>query len=152
VARVKKINRGILNIVCTSFLFVALIIVIPISAQSACNEDKSSLTDTIWHWQGTVYNNDTESVSTDPDRFTLTLQPDGKVSIRADCNRGGGTYALDQKKISIIITHTTRAACPPGSLEQTYIRDLNDLAGWFFKEGDLYLDIKFGTGTMRFRK
>jgi heat shock protein HslJ len=133
-------------------LFATLIIVMPISSQGACDEDKSSLTDAIWRWQGTVYNNDTESVSADPDRFTLTLQSDGKVSIRADCNRGGGTYILDEKKLSITITHTTRAACPPGSLEKPYIRDLNGVAGWFFKEGDLYLDIKFDTGTMKFSK
>lgn len=133
-------------------LFATLIIVMPISSQGACDEDKSSLTDAIWRWQGTVYNNDTESVSADPDRFTLTLQSDGKVSIRADCNRGGGTYILDEKKISITITHTTRAACSPGSLEKPYIRDLNGVAGWFFKEGDLYLDIKFDTGTMKFSK
>ena len=133
-------------------LFVALIIVMPISSQGACNEEKTLLTDTIWRWQKSVYNNDTESLPTDPDRYTLTMQLDGTINIRADCNRGGGTYILDEKKITIAITHTTRAACPPGSMEQPYIRDLNGVAGWFFKEGDLYLDIKFGTGTMKFSK
>jgi len=125
---------------------------IPISSQGACNEEKSLLTDTIWRWQKSVYSNDTESLPTDPDRYTLTMQLDGRINIRADCNRGGGTYILDEKKISITITHTTRAACSPGSLEQPYIRDLNGVAGWFFKEGDLYLDIKFGAGTMKFSK
>jgi len=133
-------------------LLVALIIVMPISSQGACDEDKSSLTDAIWRWQKSVYNNDTESLPTDPDRYTLAMQLDGRVNIRADCNRGGGTYILDEKKLSITITHTTRAACSPGSLEQPYIRDLNGVAGWFLKEGDLYLDIKFGTGTMKFSK
>jgi len=133
-------------------LFATLIIVMPISSQGACNEEKSLLTDTIWRWQKSVYNNDTESLPTDPDRYTLTMQLDGRVNIRADCNRGGGTYILDEKKISITITHTTRAACSPGSLEKPYIRDLNGVAGWFFKEGDLYLDIKFDTGTMKFSK
>jgi heat shock protein HslJ len=93
----------------------------PIASQGACKEEKPSLTDTIWHWQRSLYSNDTENVPADPDRYTLTLKPDGRVNIRADCNRGGGTYTLNEKKISVTITHTTRAACSPGSLEQPYI-------------------------------
>jgi heat shock protein HslJ len=149
---VTKINSSVFIIFCIFSLSISLIIVMPVASRCACSAEKPSLTDTIWRWQGSLYNNGTESVPTDADRFTLTLQSDGRVNIRADCNRGGGTYMLDEKKLSITITHTTRAACPPGSLEQPYIRDLNDVAGWFIKEGDLYLDIKFDTGAMRFRK
>jgi heat shock protein HslJ len=105
-----------------------------------------------WRWQGSQYSNDTQNIPPGMDRYTLTLQPDGRVNIRADCNRGGGNFALDGNKIAITITHTTRAACPPDSLEQPYIRDLNGVAVWFFKEGDLYLDIKYDTGTMKFSK
>jgi heat shock protein HslJ len=105
-----------------------------------------------WRWQRSMYSNDTQNVPTEPERYTLTLQPEGKVNIRADCNRGGGSYVLDRNKISITITHTTRAACPPGSLEQPYIRDLNGVATWFFKDGSLYLDIRYDTGTMKFSK
>jgi heat shock protein HslJ len=105
-----------------------------------------------WRWQGSQYSNDTQNIPPGMDRYTLILQSDGRVHIRADCNRGGGTFALDGNKIAITITHTTRAACPLDSLEQPYIRDLNGVAVWFFKEGDLYLDIKYDTGTMKFSK
>jgi heat shock protein HslJ len=105
-----------------------------------------------WFWLQSQYNNDTQNVPVEPDRYTLTLQPDGRVNIRADCNRGGGIYTLDENKMSITITHTTRAACPPESLEQPFIRDLNGVAGWLFMDGDLYMDIKYDTGTMRFSK
>jgi len=105
-----------------------------------------------WFWLQSQYNNDTQNSPPKMDRYTLTLQPDGKVNIRADCNRGGGTYALDGNKIAITITHTTRAACIPDSLEQSFIRDLNGVAGWFLKDGDLYMDIKHDTGTMKFSK
>jgi heat shock protein HslJ len=60
--------------------------------------------------------------------------------------------ALNGIQISIEITHTTRAACPPGSLEQRYIRDLN-AAAVYFMEGDvLYIDLKYDTGTMKFTR
>jgi len=105
---------------------------------------------TVWKWQQSLYNNDTRAVPTSPENYTLKLLPDGKVSIRADCNVGGGVYRLDGSKISIEITHTTMAACPEESLEQKYIRDLNAAAIYFFETDVLYIDLKYDTGTMRF--
>ncbi len=108
------------------------------------------LIDTLWRWQQTLYNNDTKSIPLAPENYTLKLLPDGKVSIRADCNLGGGVYTLRGNEISIKITHTTRAACPPGSLEQDYIRDLNAAAIYFFKADALYVNLKDSAGTMKF--
>jgi heat shock protein HslJ len=107
---------------------------------------------TVWRWQQTLYNNDTKAVPPNSGNYTLNLLPDGKVSIRADCNLGGGVYRLDESKISIEITHTTRAACPPESLEQNYIRDLNATACYDMERDFLYLHLKNDTGTMKFTK
>lgn len=108
------------------------------------------LTGTEWRWLQTLYSNDRNKVPPNPGDYTLRFLPDGKVSIRADCNRGGGVYALRKNKISIEITHTTRAACPPESLEQDYIRDLNAASIYFIREGLLHIDLKVDTGTMHF--
>jgi heat shock protein HslJ len=121
------------------------------------NEEVRGKTDqiligTVWKWQQSLYNNDTRAVPPDPENYTLKLLPDGKVSIRADCNVGGGTYRLDGSRISIEIIHTTMAACPPKSLEQKYIRDLNAAAIYFLEADILYIDLKYDTGTMRFTK
>ena len=107
---------------------------------------------TTWKWQQTLYNNDTKAVPLNPEHYTLKLLPDGKVGIRADCNVGGGVYQLDGSSISIEITHTTRAACPPESLKQRYIRDLNAAAIYFMRDDDLYIDLKYDTGTVRFMR
>ena len=103
-----------------------------------------------WRWQQSIYSDDTKAVPPNPGNYTLKLLPDGKVSIRADCNLGGGTYRLEGSRISIEITHTTMAACPPESLEQNYIRDLNAAAIYFFKADVLCIDLKYDTGTMKF--
>lgn len=107
---------------------------------------------TTWKWQQTLYSNDTKAVPLNPEHYTMKLLPDGRVSIRADCNFGGGVYQLNGRSISIGITHTTRAACPPGSLEQRYIRDLNAAAIYFMRDEALYIDLKYDTGTMRFMR
>jgi heat shock protein HslJ len=107
---------------------------------------------TVWKWQHSLYNNETRAVPQSPENYTLKLLSDGKVSIRADCNVGGGIYRLDDSKISIEITHTTMVACPPESLEQKYIRDLNAAGVYFFEVDVLYIDLKYDTGTMKFMK
>jgi heat shock protein HslJ len=110
------------------------------------------LTDTVWKWEQTLYSNDTRGLPPNPENYTLRLLPDGKVSIRADCNRGGGVYTLRGSEISIEVTHTTRAACPPESLERCYIRDLNAAARYRIEGDFLYIHLKNDTGTMKFMR
>ena len=105
---------------------------------------------TAWKWQQTLYASDQKRLPPNPENYTLKLLADGKVNIRVDCNFGGGVYRLKSSEISIQITHTTRAACPPESLEQSYIQDLNT-AGRYRMEGDfLYLSLKNDMGMMKF--
>lgn len=110
------------------------------------------LTGTVWKWQETASPDHTTTAPPNPENYTLNLLPDGKVSIRADCNLGGGVYSWNGSEISIEITYTTRAACPPESLEGRYIRDLN-AAAHYRMEGDfLYIDLKNDAGTMKFKR
>jgi heat shock protein HslJ len=105
---------------------------------------------TVWKWEQTLYNNDTKTSPANPNQYTLTLHSDGKVDILADCNRGGGTYVKEDSSISINITHTTMAMCPPESLEGEFLRNLDAAAIYFVNDGNLYFDLKFDTGTMKF--
>ena len=103
-----------------------------------------------WRWLVTRYGNDTESRPADPGRYTLRLQPDEALRARVDCNQAGGRYRISGGAIVIEVTHSTMAACEPGSLERVFLRDLGAAAGYFMKEGRLYLDLKYDTGTMEF--
>ena len=103
---------------------------------------------TTWEWQQTRYNNDQNAVPTDPTKYTVTSNTDGTINIRADCNRGGGTYSIQNQQITIEVTHTTRAMCPPDSLDQEFIKNLNATKIYFFKDANLYFDLKYDTGTM----
>jgi len=105
---------------------------------------------TVWKWQQTLYTNDQKSSPPNSENYTLKLLPDGKVNIRADCNLGGGAYRLRGNEISIQITHTTRAACPPESLEQSYIQDLNTAGRYRVEDEFMYIGLKNETGAMKF--
>jgi heat shock protein HslJ len=119
---------------------------------SAAVDAGENLIGVTWIWQQTRYNNDTNATPQDPSRYTIAFKPDGALNIRADCNRAGGKYTMQKSTLTIEVTHSTRAACPPDSLEQTFLRDLNSAAIYFIREGYLYIDLKYDSGTMQFSR
>ena len=107
---------------------------------------------TVWQWVQTLYNNDTRAAPVKPENYTVRFLENGSIEVKADCNRKGGTYSRDGKKLSIQIAHSTMAACEQGSLEDQFVRDLIGGAIYFLKDGNLYLDLKYDTGTMKFSR
>jgi len=108
----------------------------------------------VWQWTQTLYNDDRKVVPAKPENYTLQFQEDGTLSVKADCNQKGGAYSVSpgERTISIEISHSTMAFCPEGSLEDEFVRGLSAAAIYFIKEGELYIDLKYDSGTMRFSK
>jgi heat shock protein HslJ len=104
-----------------------------------------------WQWQGTQ--TPVEEITVDaPERYTLELGPDGQVYVQADCNRLRGTYTLDDTHITIELTAGTRAACPADSLADEFVKELNAAAIHFTQGGELFIDLIYDSGTMRFAR
>ncbi len=112
--------------------------------------DDHALLDVFWAWDGSRYNNDTESRAVDGRQYTLIFQGDGSVKIMADCNRVFGQYSAEGRSLAITLGPSTRMACAPGTQDHLFLRDLGGAVGWFLKKGELYLDMKADAGTMRF--
>ena len=108
------------------------------------------LTGAVWSWRQTQMNNDEQLVPAKPGDYTLRLEADGTVVVRADCNQSRGTYTVSDNRITIELGPTTLAACPEGSLGDRFIRDLGEANGYFFDSEDLLIGLKFDSGTMRF--
>lgn len=105
----------------------------------------------LWHWEATV--TPVETVGTaNPERYTLELQPGGIALVRADCNRGRGSYEIGEGRIRFGAIATTRMACPPGSLDGRYLQDLARVTGFFGEGGKLFLELPADSGTMRFAR
>jgi heat shock protein HslJ len=115
-------------------------------------EIQQGITGTVWHWEQTQYSDDRTEVPADPGSYFVQFREDGTLNVKADCNQKGGTYSLEEGRLSIEITHSTMAACPDGSLEDAFVRGLSAAAIFFIRDGDLYLDLKYDSGTMRFSK
>ncbi len=107
----------------------------------------------VWHWVRTRYANDTMlKPASSTAGYALQLKPDGSIQVRGECNAAGGTFILRDSKLTITITHTTLAACPEGSLENVFIRDLNKTGGFVLENGMLFLDLRLDSGTMEFHE
>ena len=111
---------------------------------------ESSLTQVVWQLQEIRYNNDKLIEVDNPSNYTIEFLPDGQLSIKADCNRARGNYTQEGSSISIEIGATTRAMCPPESISDQYLKELQSATIFFFQDDNLYIDLKFDTGTMKF--
>lgn len=103
----------------------------------------------IWQWERTVTPVETVE-SPAPDRYTLELAPNGRLLVRADCNRGTGSYRIGAGTIAFGPIATTRMACPPGSLDARFLGDLQRAAAFFVEGGNLFVELPVDAGTMRF--
>lgn len=113
-------------------------------------EDIAALTGAVWQWVQTQYGDDRKAVPDNPENYTVQFRENGTVTVKADCNQKGGTFSAAEQSLSIEITHSTMAACPEGSLEEEFVRTLSAAAIYFIRDGGLFIDLKFDSGTMRF--
>ena len=101
----------------------------------------------VWAWQHTVRNDGTRTAPTESGHYTLHLGPEGQLSIRADCNRAGGRYEVEGSRLTLSVTHSTMAACPPESLDRQFLADVAAVSAWRLEGGSLRMDLT-GGGVM----
>ena len=85
----------------------------PPAIAPAADSGDALLTAGTWVWQGTQMSNDVKVVPDVPERYTLEFQPGGRVNVRADCNRGSGSYLLNGSTLTfgpIALTRVWKAA------------------------------------------
>lgn len=120
----------------------------PLSTERA--KDPGLVRNGTWQWVGTITPVEKVTVA-DPWRYTIRLTDDGKIQARFDCNRGGGSYEISEGKLLFGPLLSTRMACPADSLDGPFMKDLQRAASFFVQDGELYLELPFDSGTMRFR-
>ena len=100
----------------------------------------SELAGTSWRLVKIQSMDDTEYVPEDSSKYTLALQADGSAAIRADCNRGKGTYNSESpSQLQFGPIASTKALCPPDSLHDVYLRQFEWVRSYVLKDGHLYL-------------
>jgi len=111
-----------------------------------------SITDVTWQWVS--FTTPVEQITVDaPDRYTIQFGQEGRVAVRADCNRGTGRYTVTADRwITISPLALTRALRPEGSLSDRFGREIVRAAIYSMRDGDLYIDLPMDSGMLRFRR
>lgn len=134
------------------FLVTALL------AQVACadkptkpTQSVNPLSDTHWQLDKIEYMDDTIITPDDRSKYNLEFDATGRVSIKADCNRLNGSYTYNSPSgLEFGALMSTRAACPPGSLYDTLVKDLPFVRSFVIKDGNLYLALMADGGIYHF--
>jgi len=105
-----------------------------------------------WQWQRTRLSDHATVAPVDPSRYTFEVDARGRLALRVDCNRGFGQIFVSGNQVVVGPLATTLVACPPGSLGDTFLQQLNDVTSFDVLDGDLVLQLRFGDGTMHFSR
>ncbi|WP_204137345.1 META domain-containing protein [Halomicronema sp. CCY15110] len=121
------------------------------ACESRIAADPSGLTGTTWELQQIQLNDGQVFTADPPQNYTLEFTASGEVFVQADCNRSIGSYTLGQdNRLGITLGPTTLAACPPDSISNDYLRFIDAANSFFFMDGELFIELKFDSGSMRF--
>jgi putative lipoprotein len=106
--------------------------------------------DVVWYWQGSWIGDGSQLVPDDPGRYSVLFSRDGRVAVRADCNRAAGTYERRGQALTVSVRAQTSAACRAGSYERRFLTQLNAVESVSWPGELLVLSLKNDTGAMRF--
>ena len=103
----------------------------------------------LWQWVGTSTPDDDISVS-EPERYLLLLNAEGRAEIEFDCNSGGGDYSIDEGSLTFGPLISTRMACPDDTQDFVYMSQLQRATVFYVEGGELHVERAMNGGTMRF--
>jgi para-nitrobenzyl esterase len=100
----------------------------------------SPLAGTSWRLVKIMSMDDTVLTPDDRALYTLEFKEDGSMSVRADCNRGTGSWTSESEgQLQFGLIAATRAMCPPGSLHDPYMMQFEWVRSYTVREGHLFL-------------
>ena len=108
------------------------------------------LTRGVWLWIRTEYSDHSTHRSPDPNAYTLAFMDDGRLTIEADCNTVMTTYILSGSALTIQPGASTLVACPPGSQDTVFLRDVMQVVTFTFDGPQPVLNIAPDSGNMIF--
>ena len=102
--------------------------------------DADELAGTSWRLVRIMSMDDRVHVPDERAKYALELRADGRTTMRADCNRGNGSWVSESAgQLRFGPVASTRALCPPGSLSETYLAQFEWVRSYVMKGGHLFL-------------
>ena len=109
-----------------------------------------ALTANPWSWRQTQMNDGELIRPANPSQYQARFHPDGSLAIQADCNHARAQYRLEDNRLQLDLGPTTLMACGEDSLGSRFLTLLGSANLIFFQDDNLFIDLKFDSGTMQF--
>jgi para-nitrobenzyl esterase len=98
------------------------------------------LAGTAWQLVEIVSMDDHVYAPEDRSLYTLVLNADGSMRVRADCNLGTGTWTAESAgQLQFGQIAATQALCAPDSLHDRYMAQFQWVRSYVMKDGRLFL-------------
>jgi heat shock protein HslJ len=106
------------------------------------------LTGDPWQWTASTTTDPvSQSVTPDPQNYTVEFMSDGTFSAKVDCNQIAGTYTTSGSDLSIVPGPSTLVACPEASQADLFLATLAGATSYQIDGGQLILSTTVGTAT-----
>jgi len=108
--------------------------------QRAGDDAVSELAGTSWRLAKIMEMDDSVDEPEDRSLYTLEFSADGRAAMRADCNRGTGSWTSESPgQLQFGPIAATRAMCPPGSLSDKFLSQFEWVRSYVLSEGNLFI-------------
>ncbi len=143
-------------------LSTAVVTACSTTAMPASTTSPSPLVGSLWHLVAIESMSDEQSTARPPDpaKYTLAFGPDGRASLRLDCNRGSATWQASAASsdtpgrrsgsLEFGALASTRATCAPASLEPRIAKVLPFVRSYLLMDGRLHLSLFADGGILVF--
>ena len=122
-----------------------------VHAQDPPRSAAEDLGDTSWQLVKFHGGDDTILIPDESSKYTITFAVDGRLNVRIDCNRGGGSWkSSGPNQLRFGLLALTRAACPPGSLHDHIVEHWEFVRSYTITKGHLFLSLMADGGTYEF--
>jgi len=120
--------------------------------QVAATSGDVGLAGTAWELVKIQFMDDSAAVPDAASKYSLEFLAEGRVAIRADCNRGAGTWqSASPGRLEFGPIAATRALCPPGSIADTYLAQFEWVRSYLLRGGHLFLATMADGAIVEFR-
>jgi heat shock protein HslJ len=120
-------------------------------AQIPSSTATGDLGGTSWQLVKFQGSDDTTLVPDEGSKYTIAFDRDGGVVVRADCNRGHGSWSsTGPQQIQFSPMALTRAMCPPSPLNDRFVRDWEYIRSYILKDGHLFLSLMVDGGIYEY--
>jgi heat shock protein HslJ len=130
-----------------------LLLLILAAGAAGCDDDSplspTTVTNVTWKLE-TIERVGSPTISVpNPEQYTLRMEDDGRVLVRADCNTCSGRYTLSGSSLSLNSVACTKAFCTLASLDGNYAAALERIQSVTITGSQLV--VRGSDFTLRFR-